>query len=192
MDRCTHIYSYYLFILDRYEIRTSQDSRLFGPRPSNILAATCEKKGSWATQTLAKVLWAGILLWRPGVGKVRWRWSGRRRRCSWNQASITRCTSSPYILFILDRSQVYIHLCPCPTETSASTAIVVLYIYIYIYIYVCVYIYIYICIDQVHHEMRKMRRALLLRTPLALTAKNKTYHCYYCYCYCYCYHYYHY
>ena len=25
------------------------------------------KMGSWATQTLAKVLWAGILLWRPGV-----------------------------------------------------------------------------------------------------------------------------
>ena len=25
------------------------------------------KKGSWATQTLAKILWAGILLWRPGV-----------------------------------------------------------------------------------------------------------------------------
>ena len=23
--------------------------------------------GSWATQTLAKILWGGILLWRPGV-----------------------------------------------------------------------------------------------------------------------------
>ena len=23
----------------------------------------------WATQTLAKILWAGILLWRPGVAK---------------------------------------------------------------------------------------------------------------------------
>ena len=26
------------------------------------------KNDFWATQTLAKILWAGILLWRPGVG----------------------------------------------------------------------------------------------------------------------------
>ena len=44
-----------------------QDSHLFGPRPWKILATTYEQMGSWATQTLAKILWGGILLWRPGV-----------------------------------------------------------------------------------------------------------------------------
>ena len=50
-----------------YTRSPSQDFRLFGPRPWKILATTYEKKDSWATQTLAKILWAGILLWRPGV-----------------------------------------------------------------------------------------------------------------------------
>ena len=57
-----------------YTRSPSQDFRLFGPRPWKILA-TYEKMGSWATQTLAKILWAGILLWRPGVfhliGRIR-------------------------------------------------------------------------------------------------------------------------
>ena len=50
-----------------YTRSPSQDFRLFGPRPWKILATTYEQKDSWATQTLAKILWAGILLWRPGV-----------------------------------------------------------------------------------------------------------------------------
>ena len=44
-----------------------QDSRLLGPRPWKVLAATYEQMGSWATRTLAKILWWRILWWRPGV-----------------------------------------------------------------------------------------------------------------------------
>ena len=33
-----------------------EDSRLFGPSPWKILAATYEQKDSWATQPLAKIL----------------------------------------------------------------------------------------------------------------------------------------
>ena len=52
-----------------YTWSPSQDFRLFGPRPWKVLATTYEQMGSWATQTLAKILWAGILLWRPGVSE---------------------------------------------------------------------------------------------------------------------------
>ena len=44
-----------------------EDSRFFGPSPWNILAATYEHNDFWATQPLAKILRAGILLWRPDV-----------------------------------------------------------------------------------------------------------------------------
>ena len=37
------------------------------PDPGKSYATTYENMASWATQTLAKILWAGILLWRPGV-----------------------------------------------------------------------------------------------------------------------------
>ena len=50
-----------------------EDSRLFGPSPWKFLATTYEQMDFWATQPLAKILWAGILLWRPGVWRWRWR-----------------------------------------------------------------------------------------------------------------------
>ena len=53
--------------LGKYTRSPLQDFRLFGPRPWKMLAATNENNDFWATQTLAKILWAGILLWRPGV-----------------------------------------------------------------------------------------------------------------------------
>ena len=37
------------------------------PAPGKYYAATYEQMGSWATQPLANILRAGILLWRPGV-----------------------------------------------------------------------------------------------------------------------------
>ena len=37
------------------------------PAPGKYYAATYEQMGSRATQPLAKILRAGILLWRPGV-----------------------------------------------------------------------------------------------------------------------------
>ena len=52
---------------DSYTQSPLQDSRLFGPRPWKILATTYKQIGSWATQTLAKILWWRILWWRPGV-----------------------------------------------------------------------------------------------------------------------------
>ena len=58
------------FQIDAYARSPLQDSRLFGPSPWKILAATNEKKGSWASQPLAKIFWVGILLWRPGVCRL--------------------------------------------------------------------------------------------------------------------------
>ena len=46
----------------RYRIPVFSD-----PAPGKSYAATCEQMVSWATQPLAKIFWAGILLWRPGV-----------------------------------------------------------------------------------------------------------------------------
>ena len=56
----------------RYPRSPLQDSRLFGPSPWKVLAATYEQMGSWATQPLAKIFWAGILLWKPGVDHSQW------------------------------------------------------------------------------------------------------------------------
>ena len=59
--------------LQRHKLYTRsplQDSRLFGPRPWKVLTTTYEQMGSWATQTLAKILWWRILWWRPGVAQV--------------------------------------------------------------------------------------------------------------------------
>ena len=66
---CNYYHCYYYYYNEHYYYTKSplQDSRLFGPRPWKILATTDEQMGSWATQTLAKILWGGILLWRPGV-----------------------------------------------------------------------------------------------------------------------------
>ena len=62
--RLQHVILHYIMLYPRSPL---QDSRLFGPSPWKILAATYEQMGSWATQPLAKILRAGILLWRPGV-----------------------------------------------------------------------------------------------------------------------------
>ena len=55
---------------DAYTRSPLQDSRLFGPSPWKILRHYLWEMGSWATQPLAKILRAGILLWRPGVPVV--------------------------------------------------------------------------------------------------------------------------
>ena len=70
---CVYIYIY-IYIIWRYDRRTPhakracsytwfplEDSRLFGPSPWKILAATIEQD-IWATQPLANILQAGILL----------------------------------------------------------------------------------------------------------------------------------
>ena len=69
-----------------YTLSPLQDSRLFGPSPWKILATTYEQKDFWATQPLAKILWAGILLWPTLRSPLpRARRSGRglcaRQRC---------------------------------------------------------------------------------------------------------------
>ena len=47
--------------------KTYEPRRTPGMPQKSLLATTYEQNDIWATQTLAKTLWAGILLWRPGV-----------------------------------------------------------------------------------------------------------------------------
>ena len=93
------------------------------PAPGKSYATSCEQMGSWATQPLAKIFYAGILLWRPGV---------------WTQQA-QRVKSAKPSLF---RLRLYVIICIC--MYVYLYAYVCIYIYIYIYTYIHIYIYMYV------------------------------------------------
>ena len=134
-----------------------QDSRLFGPRPWKVLATTYKKIGSWATQTLAKILWGGILWWRPGVhtlhvvvvhGVPCYIISHRNGIKPKLSKSNTNNQKAP-------KHEIDVYMCRCAymsiyiyiyreRERCICMCITCVYIYIYIYTHTHTYIYIYI------------------------------------------------
>ena len=92
------------------------------PAPGQSYATTYEHMDFWATQPLAKIFWAEILSWRPGV---QWRMA-----VSWLWPRLIEFCSLVYIYIY-----IYIYM-----YTHTHT-------YYYTRIHICIYIYIYMLVD---------------------------------------------